>query len=137
MQVLKPLYVTYIHRYTLVGEKLCCVIINQLITLLEFQLPRGNHDQSIASNGRQREDQTILQHSQVCQHGEFWHESVSERQQLWPCGQNLHVHFLRTVLPMKVEESTRAMAADSMTNVLASSPSRRVSAPKLYGCVTA
>ena len=48
-----------------------------------FQLthmPHGNHAQSIASNGGQREDKTLLQCSQLSQHGEFWHVSVSERQ---------------------------------------------------------
>ena len=71
-----------------------------------FQLthmPRGNHAQSIASNGDQKEDKTLLQHSQLRQHGEFRHVSVSERQQLRPCGQNLRVPFLRTVLPPEVD----------------------------------
>ena len=53
----------------------------------------------------------LLQRSQLRQHGEFWHASVSERQRSRPCGQNLHVPFLRTVLPPEVEESARAMAA--------------------------
>ena len=46
-----------------------------------FQLTlmsRGNHAQSIASNGDQKEDKTLLQHSQLSQHGEFRHVSVSE-----------------------------------------------------------
>ena len=51
------------------------------------------------------------QHSQLSQHGEFWHVSVSERQRSRLCGQNLRVPFLRTVLPPEVEESARAMAA--------------------------
>ena len=71
-----------------------------------FQLthmPRGNHAQSIASNGDQKEDKTLLQHSQLRQHGEFRHVSVSERQRLRPCGQNLCVPFLRTVLPPEVD----------------------------------
>ena len=45
-----------------------------------FQLthmPRGNHTQSIASNGDQKEDTTLLQHSQLSQHGEFRHVSVT------------------------------------------------------------
>ena len=40
----------------------------------KFQLthmPRGNHAQSIARNGDQKEDKTLLQHSQLSQHGEF------------------------------------------------------------------
>ena len=74
-------------------------------------MPRGNHAQSIASNGDQKEDKTLLQHSQLSQHGEFWHASVSERQRSRQCGQNLRVPFLRTVLPPEVEESARAMAA--------------------------
>ena len=79
-----------------------------------FQLthmPRGNRAQSIASNGDQKEDKTLLQHSQLRQHGAFWHASVSEQQRSRPCGQNLRVPFPRTVLPPEVEESARAMAA--------------------------
>ena len=56
-----------------------------------FQLthkPRGNHAQSIASNGDQKKDKTLLQYWQLSQHGEFWHVSVSERQRLRLCGQN-------------------------------------------------
>ena len=71
-----------------------------------FQLrhmPRGYHAQSIASNGDQKEDKTLLQHSQLCQHGEFRHVSVSERQRSRPCGQNVRVPFLRTVLPPEVD----------------------------------
>ena len=71
-------------------------------------LPCGTHAQSIASNGDEKEDKTLLQHSQLPQHGEFWHASVSERQRSRACGQNLRVPFLRTVLP---PESARAMAA--------------------------
>ena len=61
-----------------------------------FQLthmPRGKHAYapSIASNGGQKEDNTLLQHSQLSQHGEFWHASVSERQRSRPCGQNPRV----------------------------------------------
>ena len=65
-----------------------------------FQLthmPRGNYAQSIASNGDQKEDKTLLQHSQLSQHGEFRYISVSEPQRSRPCGQNLSVPFLRTV----------------------------------------
>ena len=68
-----------------------------------MHMPRGNHAQSIASNGDKKEDKTLLQHPQLRQHGEFRHVSVSERQRLWPCGQNLHVPFLRTVLPPEVD----------------------------------
>ena len=67
-------------------------------------MPRGNHAQSIASNGDQKEDKTLLQHSQLSQHGEFRHVSVSERQRSRPGGQNLRVPFLRTVLPPEVGE---------------------------------
>ena len=92
-----------------------------------FQLthtPRGNHAQSIASNGDQKEDKTLLQHSQLSQHGEFRHVSVSERQRSRPCGQNLRVPFLRTALPPEVEESTRAMAANGETKAFISLPPR-------------
>ena len=51
------------------------------------------------------------QHSQLSQHAEYWHVSVSERQRSRLCGQNLRVPFLRTVLPPEVGESARAMAA--------------------------
>ena len=74
-------------------------------------MPRGTHAQSIAINGDQKEDKTLLQPSQLPQHGEFWHASVSERQRSRACGQNLRVPFLRTVLPPEVEESARVMAA--------------------------
>ena len=62
-------------------------------------MPRGNHAQSIASNGDQKEDETLLQHSQLSQHGEFRHVSVSGRvsgrQRSRPCGQNLCGAFVR------------------------------------------
>ena len=67
-------------------------------------MPRGNHAQSNASNGDQKEDKTLLQHLQPCQHGEFWYVSISELQRSRPCGQNLRVPFLRTVLPLEVGE---------------------------------
>ena len=51
----------------------------------------------------QGEDKKLLQRSQLRQHGEFWHVSVSERQRSRPCGQNLRVPFLRTVLPPEVD----------------------------------
>ena len=41
----------------------------------------------------------------------------------------------KTVLATNVEESDRAMAADSTTKALVSPPPRCVSAPKLYSCV--
>ena len=86
-----------------------------------FQLthmPRGNHAQSIASNGDQKEDKTLLQHSQLSQHGEFLHVSIGERQRSRPCGQNLRVPFLRTVLPPEVGESAQTMAANGETKAL-------------------
>ena len=58
---------------------------------------------------RPKGSKTLLQHSQLSQHGEFQHVSVSERQRSRPCGQNLRVPFLRTVLPLEVEERARAM----------------------------
>ena len=70
-----------------------------------------HHAQSIASNGDEKEDKTLLQHSQLPQHGEFWYASVSERQRSRACGQNCCVPFLRTVMPPEVEASARAMAA--------------------------
>ena len=49
----------------------------------------------IASNGDQKEDKTLLQHSQLSQHGEFRHVSVSERQRSQPCCQNFCGAFIR------------------------------------------
>ena len=88
-------------------------------------MPRGNHALSIASasNGGQREDTKLLQHLQLCQHGQFWHVSVSERQRLRLCGTSEPLWGLRkTVLATNVEESDRAMAANSTTKVLISPP---------------
>ena len=72
-------------------------------------LSRGTHAQSIASNGDEKEDKTLLQHSQLPQHGVFRHVSVSERQRLRLCGQDLCGAFVR-LLATNVEESDRAMA---------------------------
>ena len=101
--------------------------IAQAKYLNTFQLTHmlhGNHAQSIASNCDQKEDKALLQHSQLSQHGEFRRVSVSERQRSGSCGQNLHVPFLRTVLPQEVEENARAMAADGETKALISPPPR-------------
>ena len=72
-------------------------------------LSSGTHAQSIASNGDEKEDKTLLQHSQLPQHGVFRHVSVSERQRLRLCGQDLCGAFVR-LLATNVEESDRAMA---------------------------
>ena len=59
----------------------CNSLVAQTSYCNSFQLthmPRGNHAESIASNGGQREDRELLQCSQLRQHGEFWHVSVSE-----------------------------------------------------------
>ena len=61
-------------------------------------MPRDNHAQSIATNGGKREDKTLLQRSQLRQHGKFWHVSISERQRPRPCGKNLCGPFMRAVL---------------------------------------
>ena len=87
-------------------------------------MPRGNHAQSIATNGDQREDKKLLQHSQLSQRGEFRHVSVSERQRSHLCGQNLCGAFERAVLATNFEESDRAMAADGTTKALVSPPPR-------------
>ena len=79
-----------------------------------MHIPRGSVDrEQWRPKGRQ-------EHSQLSQHGELWHASVSERQQSRPCGQNLRVAFLRTVLPPEVEESARAMAANGEIKALIS-----------------
>ena len=94
-------------------------------------MPRGNCAQSIASNGSQREDKKLLQPSQLRQHGEFRHVSVSERQRSWPCGQDFCGPFVRAMQATEIEESAWAMAADGMTKALVSPPPRWVS-PQLY-----
>ena len=58
-------------------------------------LSRGTHTQSIASNCDKEEDKTLLQHSQLPQHGVFPHVSVSERQRLRLCSQDLCGAFVR------------------------------------------
>ena len=78
-------------------------------------MPRGNHAQSIASNGGQGEDKKSLQRSQLRQHGEFRHVSASEWEWSRLCGQNLCGSFVRVVLAMEVVVSARAMAADGTT----------------------
>ena len=66
------------------------------------------------------EDKKLLQRSQLRQHGEFCHVSVSERERSRPCGQNLCVPFPRAVLPPEVEESARAMVANGETKAFIS-----------------
>ena len=58
----------------------------------------------MAAQGDREDKKLVIQRSQLRQHGEFWHVSVSERQKL-------RVPFLRTVLPPEVGESARAMAS--------------------------
>ena len=86
-------------------------------------MPREDNDPSIesamASKGKK-----LLQRSQVRQHGEFQHVSISERQRSHLCGQNLCGAFVRAVLAMNFEESDRAMAADGTTKALVSPPPR-------------
>ena len=68
-----------------------------------------------ASHGGQNKDKALLQHSQRCHKGGFWH---SEGQPSRLCGQNLCGHFIRAVLATNVEESDRTMAANGMTIAL-------------------
>ena len=49
----------------------------------------------MAAQGDGEDKKLVIQRSQLRQHGEFWHVSVSERQKL-------RVLFLRTVLPPEV-----------------------------------
>ena len=58
----------------------------------------------MAAQGDRKDTKLVIQRSQLRQHGEFWHVSVSERQKL-------RVPLLRTVLPPEVGESARAMAS--------------------------
>ena len=56
------------------------------------------------------QDKALLQCSQRCHEGEFWHVRISARQQSLRCGQNLRGPFLRATLPMTVGLCTRVMA---------------------------
>ena len=67
------------------------------------------------SNGGQTEDKNLLQHSQLRQHCEFRHVSISGRQRSHLCGQNLCGACVRAVLATNSEESDRAMVADGTT----------------------
>ena len=58
----------------------------------------------MAAQGDREDKKLVIQRSQLRQHGEFWHVSVSEQQKL-------RVPFLRTELPPEVGESARAMAS--------------------------
>ena len=69
-----------------------------------------------------REGKNLLQRSQLCQHSEFRHVSVSERLRSHLCGQNLCGAFVRAVLAKNFEKSDRAMAADGTTKALVSPP---------------
>ena len=80
-----------------------------------FQLMHMLCEESIesVSNGGQRKDK-LLQHSQLRQHGEFWHVSISEQQQSQLlCGQDLCGHLVRVVLATKVEGSARVMVTST------------------------
>jgi len=50
--------------------------------------PPCSIDQIQASHGGQNEGNTLLQHSQHCHKGEYWHVSISAQQQLLRCGQS-------------------------------------------------
>ena len=65
----------------------------------------------MAAQGDREDKKLVIPRSQLRQHGEFWHVSVSERQKL-------RVPFLRTVLPPEVGESTRAMASTGLADLL-------------------
>ena len=96
-----------------------------------------SNDQVRASHGGQNEDKTLLQRSQHCHKGEFWHVSINAWQRSLQCGQNLCGPFLRATLPMTVESSARAMAINGKTKALRTPPPRWVSAQLLYVCVSA
>jgi len=49
----------------------------------------------------------------------------------WQSSKNIHGPFLRTVLPTKVEVTTREMAVDRNAKVLITPPPRWVLTPKL------
>ena len=55
----------------------------------------SREDHVRVGNGVRREDKNLIQRSQLRQHGEFRHVSVSERQQSQLCGQNLCGAFVR------------------------------------------
>ena len=85
-----------------------CLAVAKLIIAF---VPINAHATWLSRSRAMATKRKTRQHSQLSQHGEFWHVSVSERQRSRLCGQNLRVPFLRTVLPPEVGESARAMAA--------------------------
>jgi len=58
------------------------------------------------------EGRKLLKCTQFHHQGEFRHVSISALRQSWQCSQNLRGSFLIAVLPMKVEVSGQAIAAD-------------------------
>jgi len=101
-------------------------------------MSRDDHAvQLIEPYGGQNEDRTLLQHSQRCHKGEFWHVSISTRQRWLRCGQNLFGAFLRAALLMTVGSCARTMADNGETKGLVTQPPKWVSAQLLYVCVTA
>jgi len=92
---------------------------------------------SWSSHGGQDEYRALLQRSQRCHKDEFRHVSISTRQRLLQCGQNLRGPFLRATLPMRVGSCARAMVDNGETKELITPSPKWVSAQLLYVCVTA
>ena len=112
-----PYFLRFWYPYILLHFKCFLLLVTYRLAVAQAKLvpinahatwqPRSVDREQWRPKGRQ----TLLQHSQLSQRGEFWHVSVSERQRSRPRGQNLRVPFLRTVLPPEVGENARAMAA--------------------------
>ena len=97
----------------------CNSLVAQAKYYSSFQLMHMScHDeaQSRSQQWRPKGDKRLLQCSQLRLHGAFLHTSVSD----YGCVVRTFVGpSVRAVLATKVEESTRAMAADGNTNALA------------------
>jgi len=95
-------------------------------------ITRDDHTLSWASDGSQKEDQKLLQVSELHHQGEFWYLNVSVQWQLWQCNQNLCGPFLRAALPMKVKVNAWARVADGKTKALLTPAPRWVPAPIIH-----
>ena len=77
-------------------QPVATLLVAQATRCSSFQLMHMSLEDHVrVGNGIRRDDKNLIQRSQLCQHGEFRHVSVSERQRSWLCGQNLCGAFVR------------------------------------------
>ena len=101
----------------------CVVVSRSSLPSARFLIMRScARSVAMAAKGKTR------RHSQLCQRGEFWHVSVSERQRLRLCGQNILLGLRKPVPAPTAKVRNRAMAANGTTKALVSPPPWWVSA---------